>query len=94
MATAKGKDSADPASMGYVEAAAELEEIVAFFEQRDVDLDQLVSRLERATALVEELDRRLTATRTQVEQLAPRLAEAAPLAEGELGVDPETGEIA
>jgi exodeoxyribonuclease VII small subunit len=59
--------------MTYTEASRELEEIVAFFEQREVDVDQLVSRLERATAIVDELDRRLRRTRAQVEELVPRL---------------------
>lgn len=66
--------------MSYTEASRELDEIVRFFEQRDVDVDQLVGHLVRATALVEELDKRLRQTRMQVEQLVPRLA--AVLAEG------------
>lgn len=60
--------------MTYTEASAELDDIVRFFEQRDVDVDQLVSRLVRATAIIEELDARLRRTRLQVEQLVPRLA--------------------
>jgi exodeoxyribonuclease VII small subunit len=59
--------------LSYTEASRELEGIVGFFEQRDVDVDVLVSRLERATALVDELDRRLRRTRAQVEELVPRL---------------------
>lgn len=66
----------DPAvaALSYTEASRELDQIVEFFEQRDVDVDQLVARLERATALIEELDRRLRQTRMQVEQLVPRLS--------------------
>jgi exodeoxyribonuclease VII small subunit len=60
--------------LSYTEASAELDGIVHFFEQRDVDVDQLVGRLVRATAIIEELDRRLRRTRTQVDQLVPRLA--------------------
>jgi exodeoxyribonuclease VII small subunit len=63
-------------ALSYTEASAELDEIVAFFEQREVDVDQLVARLERATAIVDELDRRLRQTRTQVEELVPRLRAA------------------
>ena len=33
------------ADLSYTEASRELDEIVAFFEERDVDIDQLVSRL-------------------------------------------------
>jgi len=60
--------------LSYTEASRELDDIVRFFEQRDVDVDQLVGRLERATAIVDELDRRLRRTRAQVEELVPRLA--------------------
>lgn len=59
--------------LSYTEASAELDGIVHFFEQRDVDVDQLVGRLVRATAIIEELDKRLRRTRVQVEQLVPRL---------------------
>jgi len=59
--------------LSYTEASNELDEIVEFFEHRDVDVDQLVARLERATSIVDELDRRVRRTRTQVEQLVPRL---------------------
>ena len=61
------------ADLTYTEASRELDEIVAFFEQREVDVDQLVARLERATAIVDELDRRLRHTRAQVEELVPGL---------------------
>jgi exodeoxyribonuclease VII small subunit len=66
----------------YTQASRELEEIVSFFEQRDVDVDQLVARLERATAIVDELDRRIRRTRAQVEQLVPRLEAVAQSAQG------------
>ena len=43
--------------LSYTEASRELDSIVDFFEQREVDVDVLVSRLERATELVlDELD--------------------------------------
>jgi len=59
--------------LSYSEASRELDDIVSFFEQREVDVDQLVSRLERATTIVDELDRRIRKTRMQVEELVPRL---------------------
>jgi len=71
--------------LSYTEASRELDEIVAFFEQREVDVDQLVGRLERATAIVDELDRRLRRTRAQVEELVPRLEAAA--SDGPAGED-------
>ena len=65
------------AELSYTDASRELDEIVEFFEHRDVDVDQLVARLERATAIVDELDRRVRRTRSQVEQLVPRLSATA-----------------
>ncbi len=59
--------------LSYTDASRELDAIVNFFEQREVDVDVLVARLERATALIDELDRRLRQTRSQVEELVPRL---------------------
>ena len=60
-------------TLSYTEASHELDAIVSFFEQREVDVDVSVTRLERATALIDELDRRLRRTRAQVEELVPRL---------------------
>jgi exodeoxyribonuclease VII small subunit len=80
--TPEAKDVSIPvAELSYTEASRELDEIVAFFEQGDLDVDQLVGRLERATAIVDELDRRLRRTRTQVEDLVPRLESAVASAE-------------
>ncbi|MGH8979904.1 MAG: hypothetical protein ACRDWE_02630 [Acidimicrobiales bacterium] len=59
--------------LSYTEASDELDEIVQFFEDREVDVDQLVGRLVRATDIIEELDNRLRRTRVQVEQLVPKL---------------------
>ncbi len=69
--------------LSYTEASRELDAIVNFFEQREVDVDVLVERLERATALIDELDRRLRQTRTQVEELVPRLETLASEADGD-----------
>jgi exonuclease VII small subunit len=74
MTTAESTGDDVPVSeLSYTEASRELDAIVSFFEQREVDVDQLVVRLERATAIVDELDRRVRRTRTQVEELVPRL---------------------
>jgi len=61
------------AELSYTDASLELDTIVEFFEQREVDVDVLVARLTRATALIDELDKRLRHTRAQVEELVPRL---------------------
>lgn len=71
--------------LSYTDASRELDAIVEFFEQREVDVDVLVARLERATALIDELDRRLRHTRAQVEELVPRLDTLA----GEVASDDE-----
>ncbi len=79
MSAAKAADggNSDPPApvegLTYTEASRELDAIVDFFEQREVDVDVLVTRLERAAALIDELDRRLRQTRAQVEELVPRL---------------------
>jgi exodeoxyribonuclease VII small subunit len=75
--------------LSYTEASRELDAIVEFFEQREVDVDVLVKRLERATALVDELDKRLRQTRAQVEELVPRLESLG--AEGGPGGSPSGG---
>jgi exodeoxyribonuclease VII small subunit len=67
------KDPVSVVDLSYTEASQELDAIVEFFEQREVDVDVLVSRLERATELIDELDKRLRHTRAQVEELVPRL---------------------
>ncbi len=71
--TGSDSDETPVSQLSYTEASSELDEIVEFFEHRDVDVDQLVARLERATSIVDELDRRVRRTRSQVEQLVPRL---------------------
>jgi exodeoxyribonuclease VII small subunit len=77
-ASASGSAGDAPAAapveeLSYTEASRELDAIVDFFEQREVDVDVLVTRLERASALIDELDKRLRRTRAQVEELVPRL---------------------
>jgi len=61
------------ADLSYAEATAELDAIIAEFDQGQVDVDRLGERFQRATELVEELDRRIRANRRQVEALSPRL---------------------
>jgi exodeoxyribonuclease VII small subunit len=74
MVTADDAPAAVPVDqLSYTDASRELDAIVDFFEQREVDVDVRVTRLERATALIDELDKRLRQTRAQVEELVPRL---------------------
>ena len=95
MTTHEGSESARGAPVGelsYTDATRELDSIVEFFEQRDVDVDQLVARLERATAIVDELDRRIRRTRAQVEELVPRL-EAVSREGGTTAPEPEDDDV-
>jgi exodeoxyribonuclease VII small subunit len=78
------------AELSYTDASLELDTIVEFFEQREVDVDVLVSRLERATLLIDELDKRLRHTRSQVEELVPRLEALA--GDVDPDEDPDDGE--
>jgi len=64
---------AAPGDLTYAEATAELDAIIAEFDEGQVDVDRLADRFQRATELVEELDRRIRVNRTRVEALTPRL---------------------
>ena len=59
------------------EAAAELNEIVASFDEGEVSVDDLFVKLELATQIIESLETRLDATKAKVEELAPRIARVA-----------------
>jgi exodeoxyribonuclease VII small subunit len=86
--TAATQEPTPVEGLSYTDASRELDSIVEFFEQREVDVDVLVARLERATALIDELDRRLRHTRAQVEELVPRLDALA----GEVGSGGDDGD--
>jgi len=55
--------------LGFEEARAELEAIVAAIDHGDVDLDTLSAKVARAGALLAHCRTRITATRAQVEDL-------------------------
>jgi hypothetical protein len=59
--------------LGYADASAELDAIIAELDQGLVDVDVLEVRFKRAIEIVEELDRRIRSTREHVAALAPRL---------------------
>ncbi len=59
----------------YVEASAELEEIIAELDNGFVDIDSLAVKFERAVTIIEELDRRIKKTKEKVDKLSPRLQE-------------------
>ena len=63
--------------LGYVEAAGELDAIIAELDRGVVDVDVLEERLCRAVEIVEELDRRIRGARQRVNSILPRLEMAA-----------------
>jgi exonuclease VII small subunit len=65
------------ADLGYGEAAAELDEIIAELDRGVVDVDLLEERLVRAVEIVEELERRIRGAREQVGAILPRLQQVA-----------------
>jgi exonuclease VII small subunit len=69
--------------LGYVEAAGELDGIIAELDRGVVDVDVLEERLCRAVEIVEELDRRIRGARERVNSILPRLEMAARGDEGD-----------
>jgi exonuclease VII small subunit len=63
--------------LGYNDAAAELDGIIAELDRGVVDVDLLEDRLCRAVEIVEELDRRIRGAKERVSAILPRLAQAA-----------------
>jgi exonuclease VII small subunit len=59
--------------LGYSEAAAELDRIIAELDRGVIDVDVLEIRLCRAVEIVEELDRRIRGARERVSAILPRL---------------------
>jgi len=74
----------------YREATDELNEILSYMEQSDVDIDELVPKLERATAIIAEMDKRIKASKVRVEEIVPKLNT---LAAGESEFDEEPFEF-
>jgi exodeoxyribonuclease VII small subunit len=62
-----------PADLGYAEALAELEQILAELDQDEVDVDRLATTLRRATALIDHCRGRIADARVEVERVAADL---------------------
>ena len=65
------------ASLGYADAANELDVIIRELDQGVIDVDLLESRFRRAIDIVEELDQRIHGARARVDELLPRLEQIA-----------------
>jgi exodeoxyribonuclease VII small subunit len=59
----------DPPPLGYADALAELERILAELEASDVDVDQLADRVARATELIALCRDRIGAARLRIDQV-------------------------
>ncbi|MFM7687047.1 MAG: exodeoxyribonuclease VII small subunit [Actinomycetota bacterium] len=66
-------NSPDP--IGYAEALAELEGILADLESADVDVDVLAARVQRATQLIGFCRERIGSAKLQIEAAVAGLAE-------------------
>ncbi len=75
--------------LGFEEARAELEAIVAAIDGGDVDLDTLSAKVARAGTLIAHCRQRITATRAQVEQLVASFDEAPPPTGADAAPPPE-----
>jgi exodeoxyribonuclease VII small subunit len=63
----------DTDSIGYAEAVAELEEILADLESDDVDVDHLATQVKRAADLIELCRGRLDLARTEITRIVADL---------------------
>lgn len=74
---AADKNDTDPAddsgAIGYAEAVAELEDILADLESDDVDVDHLATRVKRAADLIELCRGRLDLARTEITRIVADL---------------------
>ena len=64
---------ADPDQLGYAEALAELEEILAELEDGDVDIDRLADRVRRAAALIQRCRGRIDDAQVEVTRIVADL---------------------
>jgi exodeoxyribonuclease VII small subunit len=71
--TAADEGAPAVSELGYGEAAAELDAIIAELDQGMIDVDLLEARFRRAIEIVEELDHRIRQARERVDELMPRL---------------------
>jgi len=64
-------------SLGYAEALAELEAILAGLEREAVDVDHLAERVQRAAALIRLCRSRVASARLEIETVVADLERAA-----------------
>ena len=69
-------ESDDVEAMGYAEALAELETILAGLEREAVDVDHLAERVQRAAALIRLCRGRITSARLEIDTVVADLERA------------------
>lgn len=60
-------------SINYVKKRAELDELLAWFEQDDLAIDQAIEKYQQAEAIITELEQYLTDTQAKIEQLTKKI---------------------
>jgi len=70
--------------IGYAEAVAELDVILATLEASDVDVDQLATQVRRAAELITFCRERITGARLQIDNVIAELEASAPEFDDEL----------
>ncbi len=68
----------EPSSMTYLDAIAELDDILARLDADDVDIDELANHVERAAALIRSCQARIVGARTNVERVVAELTNPVP----------------
>jgi exodeoxyribonuclease VII small subunit len=77
----------DLAELGYADAVAELEEILAQLDDDDIDVDHLATQVRRAAALIAMCRGRLSAARVEVTRI---VADLDALGATDEGAEPST----
>ncbi len=67
----------DPGAIGYGEAMAELEDILAELEGHDLDIDLLADRVRRASELITSCRDRITRAEADVDEIVADLEDLA-----------------
>ena len=70
---ASSDDNDHPSDLGYADALAELEAILADLEDDSIDIDVLAGKVERASLLIRLCRDRIASARTQVDRIVADL---------------------
>jgi len=82
-----GSQQSGTTEIGYAEAVAELDGILATLEGSDVDVDQLADKVRRASELITFCRERIVGARLQIDTVIAELEASAPEFDDELDDD-------